>query len=118
MLKTFSVPIPESYKNRWLSVDEARELAIKLNVKERDNAHASRIMSWNRLMTFLPACGYKITQKRKVLEKGKGAKTAYFITGEWHDAEIENGNFLALAAAKNSQLLGAAKLDRENFSEE
>lgn len=118
MLRTFAPPIPASYLDRWLTFDECRELAEKMNISDRSFQNSNRVMSWNQLQSYLPACGYKVTQGKKVFERGKRAKTAYFITGEWHDAEIENGNFLALAAAKNSQLLGTAKLDRENFSEE
>ena len=56
-------------------------------------------MTWNALKEALPAIGYSVEQKRKTLN-GK-QQQAYYITGQWHDAEIKDNEFLALASAKN-----------------
>ena len=97
-LKTYAPAIPESYLNRWLIMDECRELAELMAVSDLDSRN-SRIMTWNKLKDFLPAIGYSVEGKRKRIN-GK-PQQCYFITGEWKDAEIEDGNFLALAAAKS-----------------
>ena len=97
-LKTYAPAIPESYLNRWLIMDECRELAELMAVSDLDSRN-SRIMTWNKLKDFLPAIGYLVEGKRKRIN-GK-PQQCYFITGEWKDAEIEDGNFLALAAAKS-----------------
>ena len=52
---------------------------------------------------MLPAFGYTVTKGRKRLKKGENATTAYFITGDWKDAEIVSDNeFMQLVAAKSA----------------
>ena len=101
-LKIFAPAIPEEYMNCWLSVEQCRELAAYMAVPEIEK-NSSRIMTWNRLKEYLPTLGYTITQKKKRLNKEKGAVQAYYITGEWHDVEIEDNNFLKLVAANNKE---------------
>lgn len=96
-LKTYAPAIPESYLNRWLIMDECRELAALMAVSDLDSKN-SRIMTWNKLKDFLPAIGYSVEGKRKRIN-GK-PQQCYYITGEWKDAEIEDGNFMALVKAK------------------
>ena len=55
-------------------------------------------MTWNSLRDCLPAIGYKVEQKKRTI-KGKQQQMC-FITGEWHDAEIQDNDFLALIEAK------------------
>lgn len=100
-LKTYAPAIPASYLNRWLVMDECRELAELMAIADTTTS-ASRIMTWNKLKDILPAIGYVAEGKRKRVN-GK-PQQCYFITGDWKDAEIEDGSFLALAEAK-------AKLD-------
>ena len=71
-----------------------------MNVPELDqkNHNRSRAMTWNRLKDYLPVIGYTVTSKRKKI-KGKQVQ-CYFITGEWHDVEIKDNDFLTLVAAK------------------
>lgn len=99
-LKVFAPEIPEEYLNRWLTVTECRELAEYLSVPEldKDNKHSSRIMSWNRLREYLPGLGYQVEQKRKRIN-GKISQS-YYITGEWHDLELVDNDFLKLVEAK------------------
>lgn len=99
-LKTFAPPIPEEYLNKWLTVSECRELAEQLGIPDTDkaNKNSSKPMTWNKLKDFLPSFGYSVEQKRKMLN-GK-QQQAYFISGEWHDIEIEDTNFLQLVEAK------------------
>ena len=101
-LKIFAPAIPEEYMNCWLSVEQCRELAAYMAVPEIEK-NSSRIMTWNRLKEYLPTLGYTITQKKKRLNKEKGAVQAYYITGEWYDVEIEDNNFLKLVAANNKE---------------
>ena len=97
-LKTYAPAIPETYLDRWLVMDECRELAELMAISDPSSQN-SRQMTWNKLKDFLPAIGYSVEGKRKRIN-GK-PQQCYFITGEWKDAEIEDGNFLALAAAKS-----------------
>jgi hypothetical protein len=101
-LKTFAPEIPACYLNQWISVEQCRELAEYLNVPELDtkNRNTNRIMTWNKLRKYLPAIGYNVEAKRKTI--GGKQQTAYFITGEWHDANFKDGEFLQLVAAKSS----------------
>lgn len=104
-LKVLAPSIPEEYLNTWLPVEKCRELAEYLNVPELDNKqnkHAAREMTWNRLKDYLPAIGYKVEQKRKRLD-GK-QQVCYYISGEWHDVEvIDDNDFLDLVAAANEE---------------
>lgn len=99
-LKTFCSEIPEEYLNRWLTIPECRELAELMAVPSLDKAskNGSKIMTWNSLRECLPAIGYTVEQKRKTCN-GKQQQMCY-ITGEWHDAEIKDNDFLALVEAK------------------
>jgi hypothetical protein len=97
-LKTYAPAVPEDYLERWLTADECRELAEIMCVPETSKTNSSRVMTWNKLKDFLPAIGYTYEKKRKTIQ-GK-QQIAYYITGEWKDAKIEDGNFMALVAAK------------------
>lgn len=103
-LKVFAPEVPENYKNKWLTVTECRELAEYMSVPEfqDNNNHKNngKIMTWNRLKDCLPYLGYNVENKRKRVN-GK-LQQCYYITGEWHDVEIQNNSFLELAAAKSS----------------
>lgn len=96
-LKTFCAALPEEYLNTWLPVDKCRELAEYMAVPTLDGRN-SRIMTWNMLKNCLPAIGYTVESKRKYID-GK-QQQAYYITGEWHDAEMKDNMFLALVQAK------------------
>lgn len=98
-LKVLAPEIPPEYMNRWLTVDECRELAAYLAVPEIDKTNTHRIMTWNRLKECLPAIGYTVENKRKRIN-GKPAQ-AYYITGEWHDVEVSDQGFLQLVEAKS-----------------
>lgn len=99
-LKTFAPEVPAEYLNEWITVETCRELAKLMNIPEIDkaNKNTSRIMSWNKLKEYLPAIGYNVVGRRKMLD-GK-QQQAYYITGEWHDAEIKDNMFLNLVAAQ------------------
>ena len=99
-LRTFCSPIPEEYLNRWLTIEECRELAEEMAVPSLDkkNNNTSKIMTWNALKTCLPMIGYAVEQKQKTINK-KRAQMCY-ITGAWHDAEIQDNEFLQLVEAK------------------
>lgn len=88
--------VPNTFLDRWLLVEECRELARQMNVREEGQGRA---MSWNKLKGFLVQSGYKIEEQRKRID-GK-RQQCYYITGEWKPAAKEDANFLALAAAKN-----------------
>jgi len=100
-LKVFAPAIPDEYLNQWLHVEKCRELAEYMAVPEldRNNKNTNRIMTWNKLKDYLPALGYTVEQKRKRID-GK-QQQAYFISGEWHDVEVVDNDFLQLVAAKN-----------------
>lgn len=106
-LKVFAPEIPAEFLNVWLPVDRCRELAEYLAVPEidKENKNCNRIMTWNRLRECLPSVGYTIEEKRKRLD-GK-LKQCYFITGTWHDVELDDNNFLKLVEAKIEQKLEA-----------
>ena len=99
-LKTYAPQIPEAYLNRWLTIAECRELAAYMQVPSLDavNKHKGSVMTWNTLREVLPAIGYTVEQKRKSIN-GKQQQACY-ITGEWHDVEIKDNDFLALVEAK------------------
>lgn len=106
-LKVFAPQIPDEFLNTWLTVEKCRELAEFMAVPELDkkNNHQSRIMTWNKLKDYLPALGYTVENKRKKLN-GKLVQ-CYCITGQWHDVEVVDNDFLQLVEAK-SQLAGPA----------
>ena len=99
-LKTFAPEIDKEYLNRWVTVDECRVLAASMQIPELDkaNKNTNRYMTWNKLKDYLPAIGYTVLSKRKMIN-GK-QQQAYFITGEWHDAEVRDNEFLTLVDAK------------------
>ena len=99
-LKTFCTEVPAQYLNRWLTIPECRELAEEMQVPSLDksNKNQSKVMTWNALKECLPAVGYTVEQKKKSCG-GKQQQMCY-ITGEWHDAHIENSEFMALFSAK------------------
>lgn len=99
-LKTFCGEVPDEYLNRWLTLEECRELAeiMKVPNLDKEGKNTSKLMSWNSLKDCLPAIGYSVENKRGTLNKKR--VQLYKIVGEWHDAEIQNGNFLELVAAK------------------
>lgn len=102
-LKVFAPEVPAEYKNKWLTVTECRDLAEYMAVPEMrdDNNRVSRPMTWNRLKDCLPYIGYTVESKRKKVD-GK-LQQCYYISGEWHDAEIQDNKFLELAAAANEK---------------
>ena len=99
-LKVLAPEIPQEYLNKWLPVSKCRELAAYMNVPELDNINknSNRAMTWNRLREYLPTIGYQVEQKRKMVD-GKQQQACY-ITGEWHDVEVTNNDFLQLVRAK------------------
>lgn len=108
-VKTLIGQVPEDYKNRWLTVENCRELAEYMNVPDIDLASAnnakvrSRAMSWKKLAEVLPTLGYTIEKKRKRLNGSANAVSCYMITGEWHEIEvIADNQFYALVAAKSN----------------
>lgn len=98
-LKVFAPEIPAEFLNTWLTVEQCRGLAEYMAVPELDktNKHLTRIMTWNRLQEYLPAIGYTIEKKRKSINKKQ--QLCYYITGQWHDVEMVDNNFLQLAEA-------------------
>lgn len=104
-LRTFCDKIPDEYLNRWLTIQECRELAELMSIPSLDkaNKNSSKIMTWNALKDCLPAIGYSVEQKQRTVN-GKRAQMCY-ITGEWHDAEIEDNAFLQLVEAQNKEQL-------------
>lgn len=107
-VKVLSGEVPQEYLNKWLSVNDCKELADymavpDIDVKNSDNFTRSRIMSWNKLQSILPEFGYNVEKSRKRLNGAANAVTAYRITGEWHDAEIVlDSDFMQLVAAKTA----------------
>ena len=99
-LKTFCSEIPAHYLDRWLTLDECRELAEYMAIPslDRGNNNGSKPMTWNSLKDCLPAVGYKVEQRQRTINK-KRMQMCY-ISGEWHDAEIKDNQFLALVEAK------------------
>ena len=101
-LKVFAPEIPQEYLNKWIPVDACRELAEYMAVPELDknNKNSNRIMTWNKLKEYLPIIGYKVEDRRKRVN-GK-LQQCYYITGEWHDVEVQDNQFLALVEAKQN----------------
>lgn len=100
-LKIYAPEIPEEYLNRWLTVDECRELAEYMAVPEEiDKNNNGKILTWNRLKEALPEIGYTVEGKRKRLNGSKNAQQCYLISGEWKDVIISEKGFLELATAK------------------
>ena len=97
-LKTFAPPIPDEFLEKWIPVEQCRTLAEIMAVPETDKNHSGKKMTWNRLKDYLPVMGYFVETKKKRIN-GK-LQQCYFIKGEWKDAEIEDGNFMALVSAK------------------
>ena len=99
-LKVFAPQIPEEYLNTWITVEQCRDLAEYMNVPELDksNKNNSRTMTWNRLKEYLPSLGYAVEGKRKRMN-GKPTQ-CYYISGEWHDVEIVDNDFLQLVEAR------------------
>lgn len=116
-LKVMMSQIPSSYLNCWLSLDECRELAELLGVRETDTANHnnSRTMSWNKLREYLPKFGYEIETKQKRMPDGT-LKRHYRITGEWHDVEIVDGNFLQLVDARLTESVPSSDPDPKSDS--
>lgn len=113
-IKVLSGEIPAEYKDRWLTVNECKELADYLAVPDvtlsaAGAKHTSRTLSWNKLQELLPSFGYTVQKSRKRLNGAANAVTAYYITGEWHDVEItQDHDFMALVAAKTESSLPAS----------
>lgn len=103
-LKVFAPQIPDDYLNKWITVEQCRELAEYMSVPEIDkvNKNSGRTMTWNKLKDYLPSIGYQIETKRKRIE-GKPTQ-CYYITGEWHDVEIVDNDFLQLVEAQEKRL--------------
>lgn len=99
-LKVFAPQIPEEYLNTWITVEQCRDLAEYMNVPELDksNKNNSRTMTWNRLKEYLPSLGYTVEGKRKRMN-GKPTQ-CYYISGEWHDVEIVDNDFMQLVEAR------------------
>lgn len=99
-LKVFAPEIPEEFLNTWLTVERCRTLAEYMAVPELDkvNKNTTRTMTWNKLKDYLPTMGYQIEGKKKRID-GKLTQ-CYYITGEWHDVELQDNNFLALVEAR------------------
>ena len=102
-LKTFTSAIPDEYLNKWLSVEKCRELATVLSVPELDKQNSGKPMTWQKLKGFLPQIGYTVESKRKRLEGAANATQCYYITGEWHDVEVQDTGFLQLVDARLAQ---------------
>lgn len=81
-------------------MDECRDLAEYMAVPELDSANRGKVMTWNRLKDYLPDIGYKVEKKRKSIN-GK-QQQCYFVSGEWHDVEIVDNDFLQLVDARSA----------------
>lgn len=103
-LKVFAPEIPSEFLNVWLPLDKCRELAEYMNVPDfdKENKNSNRIMSWNKLKECLPSIGYTVEEKKKRID-GK-LKQCYYISGEWHDVEVVDNNFLQLVEARQELL--------------
>ena len=102
-LKTFCEEIPEQYLNRWLTLDECRELAEQMAIPslDKNNNNSGKLMTWNSLKNCLPAIGYNVEQRQRTVNRKR--MQMCFISGTWHDAEIEDNNFLALVDANTKE---------------
>lgn len=99
-LKVFASPIPEEYLNKWLTIPECRQLAEEMAVPSFSKGSAK--MTWNALKDCLPSIGYSVEQKKRSYN-GKQQQMCY-ISGEWHDVEMKDNQFLALVEANKEQL--------------
>lgn len=99
-LKVFASPIPEEYLNKWLTIPECRQLAEEMAVPSLTKGSAK--MTWNALKDCLPSIGYTVEQKKRSYN-GKQQQMCY-ISGEWHDVEMKDNQFLALVEANKEQL--------------
>ena len=92
--------MPDTYLNRWLTIPECRELAeiMAVPVLDKNGKHGGTVMKWNSLRECLPAIGYSVEQRKRSV--GGKQQQMCFITGEWHDAAIQDNAFLALVEAK------------------
>lgn len=112
-VKTLIVEVPEEFKDRWLTVQECRELAEYLSVPDINVGNGkevkthSRIMSWNKLQEVLPTVGYTIDKARKRLNGKPNPQNCYKISGTWQEVEIvaDNDFFTLVAAKSNEDLL-------------
>lgn len=111
-VKVLSEQVPNEYLNRWMPLQECRELAelmavpdINLNADNTVLQHA-RIMTWNKLQNFLPSIGYTVEKARKRVNGCANAVYCYRIVGEWHDVEVvADKGFMDLVAAKSNMEL-------------
>lgn len=103
-LKAFAPEIPEEYLNRWVSVAECRELAKIMEIPGLDKQNRSRTMTWNKLKDYLPTIGYEVKNEKRRLEKGGGLTQCYYMSGKWHDVEVQDKGFLELVDARIAQL--------------
>lgn len=102
-LKVFAPEIPAEFLNGWLTVERCRQLAEYMSVPEMDKVNNNaRTMTWNKLKEYLPAIGYKVEGKKKRVD-GKLTQ-CYYITGEWHDVEVVDNDFLQLVDAQTKLL--------------
>lgn len=100
-LKVYIPKVPEQYYNRFLTLQECRELAEKMQVRETvdtDRSHSGHIVTWNRLKTLLPQAGYEIENKPQYVHGVR--KVMYRITGNWQYAEATDEPFMKLVEAK------------------
>lgn len=111
-VKVLSEAVPPDYLNRWLTVQECRELAEYMAVPDIKIGGSSlgkntdRSMSWNKLADLLPNFGYTVEKKRRRVKGEANPVTCYYITGEWHDVElVADNSFMQLVAAKSSTQL-------------
>lgn len=108
-VKVLASEVPADFKNRWLTLQECRELAeymavpdVNLNTNNFGRTQ-SRIMSWNKLRDMLPIMGYTVEKKRKRINGSSNPLNCYMITGEWQDIEIKHdNNFMELVKAKSA----------------
>lgn len=102
-LKVFAPEIPPEFLNTWLTVEQCRNLAEYMSVPELDkaNKNTARTMTWNKLKEYLPSMGYQVEGKKKRID-GKLTQ-CYYITGEWHDVELQDNDFLALVEAQEGK---------------
>lgn len=102
-VKTLISEVPAEFKDKWLTVQQCRELAEYLDVPEINptSRNQSRAMTWNKLQEILPAVGYTIEKSRKRLNGNTNPQNCYKISGEWREAEVVgDNNFFTLVAAK------------------
>lgn len=104
-LKAYIPKVPAQYYNRFLTLQECRELAENMKVREssvNDKGHGGRIVSWNRLRDILPQAGYEI--ESQVHRINGVRKTMYRITGNWKYAEVEDTPFMQLVEANGGDI--------------